>query len=60
VSRHKNDLLAVFTGLVTGVEKILYGDRLPDDESRRRLLDAAKTLVEAAHAGNPPPMGKRR
>lgn len=60
VSRHKNDLLAVFTGLVTGVEKILYGDRLPDDESRRRLLDAAKTLVEAAHAGSPPPMGKRR
>lgn len=60
VSRHKSDLLAVFNGLVAGVEKILYGDRLPDEEARRRLLDAAKTLVEAAHAGDPTPMGRHR
>lgn len=37
-----------FTGLVTAIEKVIYGDRLPDDEARQRLLASAHELLERA------------
>lgn len=40
-----------FTDLVNGIERVIYGDRLPDDESRQRLVASAHALVELARGG---------
>lgn len=37
-----------FAGLVNGVETIVYGDRLPDEGARQRLLATARRLVDDA------------
>jgi hypothetical protein len=60
VSRRKSSLAGPFIGLVGGVEKIIYGDRLPDDEARQQLFDAAVELVEGARsAGTAASMARR-
>jgi hypothetical protein len=60
VGQRKSSLAGTFTGLVTGVEKIIYGDRLPDDEARQQMLDTATALVEDARSAGPAvPVGRR-
>ena len=60
VGRRKSSLAGTFTGLVSGVENIIYGDRLPDDAARQQLFDAATELVEGARsAASVAPPGRR-
>lgn len=60
IGRRKSSLAGTFTGLVNGIEKIIYGDRLPDDAARQQLLDAATELVEDARsAASVAPVGRR-
>jgi hypothetical protein len=42
-----------FAGLVNAIEKVIYGDRLPDDEARQWLLASAHALIERARGGLP-------
>ena len=48
MSGRPSSLAASFTTLVNAVERILYGDLPPDDETRQRLVTAARALVEDA------------
>ena len=55
VGQRQLGLAGPFTGLVNMIDKILYGDRLPDDESRQRLLVSAHELIEGARAASTAP-----
>ncbi len=46
VGERQSGLAGPFTGLVNAIDKIIYGDRLPDDEARQRLLASAHELIE--------------
>ncbi len=60
VNQRKSNLAGPFSGLVGGVERIIYGDRLPDDAARQQLFDAATALVEGARsAGSVTPVVRR-
>jgi hypothetical protein len=37
-----------FAGLVQAIEKVIYGDRLPDDAATQRLVASAHELIERA------------
>jgi hypothetical protein len=52
VAERRSVLAASFTSLVLAIEKILYGDRPPDDATRQRLVAAATALVEHARSGS--------
>jgi hypothetical protein len=54
VGERQRGLAGPFSGLVNAIETIIYGDRLPDDEARQRLLASAHDLVERAR---PPSSG---
>ena len=60
IGERKRDLARPFTRLVTGIEKIIYGDRLPDEDSRQRLIDSAGELIESARGGTPAVSGRSR
>ena len=51
IGQRKSDLARPFTRLVIGIEKIIYGDRLPDEDTRQRLIDSAGELIESAGGG---------
>jgi len=50
IGQRRNDLADSFTRLVNGIERIIYGDRSPDDETRQGLIDTAAELVERARS----------
>lgn len=60
IGQRKSDLARPFTRLVIGIEKIIYGDRLPDEDTRQRLIDSAGALVESARGGTPAVSGRTR
>jgi hypothetical protein len=60
IGQRKSDLAWPFTRLVTGIEKIIYGDRLPDEETRQRLIDSAGELIESARGGTSAVSGRTR
>ena len=60
IGQRKSDLARPFTRLVTGIEKIIYGDRLPDEDGRQRLIDSAGELLESARGGTPAVPGRTR
>jgi len=60
IGERKRDLARPFTRLVTGIEKIIYGDRLPDEGSRQRLIDSAGELIESARRGTSSASGRTR
>ena len=51
IGERKRDLARPFMRLVIGIEKIIYGDRLPDEDTRQRLIDSAGELIESAGGG---------
>ena len=51
IRQSRSVLADSFTGLVNGIEKILYGDLPPDEETRKELLAAASALIEDARRG---------
>lgn len=60
VGQSRREVAGAFTGLVTGIEKVIYGDRLPDDDVRRQLFDTARELTEGARTGaSTGPAGRR-
>jgi hypothetical protein len=52
IGQRRSDLAGSFTTLVNRIETIIYGDRLPDDEARQRLLVVAGELIERARGGS--------
>lgn len=48
VDQRQSRLAGPFSSLVNGIETIIYGDRLPDDETRRRIFETADELVKRA------------
>ena len=57
IGQRQTALSDPFTGLVNAIEKVIYGDRLPDDEARQRLLASAHALIERAGDGPTPASG---
>lgn len=51
MGQRRNALGESFANLVVGIEKILYGDRQLDDETRARLVAAAGELIDRARHG---------
>ena len=60
IGERNADLARPFTRLVTGIEKIIYGDRLPDEDGRQRLIDSAGELIESARVGKSAVPGSAR
>ena len=60
IGQRKSDLARPFARLVTGIEKIIYGDRLPDEDGRQRLIDSAGELIESARGGTSAVPGRTR
>jgi hypothetical protein len=60
IGQRKSDLARPFTRLVIGIEKIIYGDRLPDEDTRQRLIDSAGELMESARGGTSAVSGRTR
>lgn len=58
IGQRQGGLAGSFTSLVNGIEKIIYGDRLPDDEARQRLLVTAGELIERARDGSTAASGR--
>ena len=52
INQRQTGLSAAFTSLVNGTEKVIYGDRLPDDASRQRLLATARKLIARARGAS--------
>ena len=52
INQRQTGLSASFTSLVNGTEKVIYGDRLPDDASRQRLLATARKLIARARGAS--------
>jgi hypothetical protein len=50
LGQQHSSVAGLFTDLVRGIEKVIYGDRLPDDESRQRLVATARELMERARS----------
>ena len=60
IGQRKSDLARPFTHLVFEIEKIIYGDRLPDEDARQRLVDSAGELIESARGATPDVLEKAR
>ncbi len=60
IGQRQSGLAGSFTSLVNGIEKIIYGDRLPDDEARQRLIVTAGELIEHARGGSTAAPGRSR
>ena len=60
IGERQSVLAGSFNSLVNGIEKIIYGDRLPDDDTRQRLVDSAGELIESARGRTPATSGKSR
>ena len=60
IGQRKSDLTRPFTHLVGEIEKIIYGDRLPDEDARQRLMDGAAKLIESARGATPAVSEKAR
>ena len=52
INQRQTGLSASFTSLVNGTEKVIYGDRLPDDASQQKLLATARKLVARARGAS--------
>lgn len=50
IGQRQHDLAASFTRLVNGIERIIYGDRSLDDETRQGLIATASELVKRARS----------
>lgn len=60
LGQRSRGIAGTFSDLVHGIETVIYGDRLPDDESRQRLTENARELVDLARGGPPvTPQGPR-
>lgn len=60
IGQRRSALVDSFSGLVNGVETILYGDLPADDETRHRLIATARALVEdARRASTAAPVSSR-
>ncbi|GMQ96235.1 MAG: hypothetical protein BMS9Abin14_764 [Gammaproteobacteria bacterium] len=51
IGQRHSDLAGSFTSLVKAIENVIYGDRLPDEEARQRLLVTAAELIERSRGG---------
>ena len=51
IGQRHSGLAGPFASLVNAIEKVIYGDRLPDDEARQRLLVTAAALIERTRDG---------
>lgn len=60
IGQRQSAVVRSFASLVNGIEKIIYGDRPPDDETRQRLIDSAGELIERAHRSSPTAAGQSR
>lgn len=52
LGKQQRGIAGAFTDLVDGIEKVIYGDRLPDDESRQRLITTAREVIELARGSS--------
>ena len=60
IGQRQSSLAGSFTSLVNAIENVIYGDRLPDDEARQRLLVTAAELVERTRGGPTRASGRTR
>ena len=60
VGQRQSGLAGSFTSLVNAIENIIYGDRLPDDEARERLLVTAAELIARTRGGPTTVSGRTR
>jgi len=60
IGQRQSSLAGSFTSLVNAIENVIYGDRLPDDEVRQRLLVTAAELVERTRGGPTRASGRTR
>jgi hypothetical protein len=51
IGQRRSALAGSFTSLVRNIEKIIYGDRQPDDETREQLVATARELMDSTHHG---------
>jgi len=59
IGQRQSDLAGSFTSLVNRIENIIYGDRLPNEEARQRLIVSAGELIERARGGSTAVSGRR-
>jgi hypothetical protein len=60
IGRRQSGVAGSFTSLVNAIENIIYGDRVPDDEARQRLVVTAAELIERARGGSTTASGRSR
>ena len=60
IGQRQSGLAGSFTSFVNAIETVIYGDRLPDDEARKRLLVTAAELIERTGGGPTTASGRTR
>ena len=52
IGQRHSDLAGSFASLVNAIENVIYGDRLPDDAARQRLVLTAAELIARTRGGS--------
>lgn len=58
IGQRQDSVARSFSSLISGIERIIYGDRSADDETRQRLIDSAGALIEQARRTTVTPSGR--